>query len=260
MPSQAVRCAVAVLLTLGSRDSIAQEPINQNRAISQSAADIESGRILVGIACSTCHGIDGSGGRGPNLLGGLLRHGDSDDALFRNIQNGISGTGMSGFRWADAEVWQVVSYLQSQRRGATAAEVPGDAARGRQLFEKHNCASCHWTKSSGGRLGPDLARSRGSVEYTRRALVDPNADIDTSYEQILLVRNNGRISQGLRLNENTYYIQLIDQQENLSTISVKDIEELHRPNASTMPSYRTHLSAADADDLTKYLFSLRELP
>ncbi len=259
----AVRYVVALLVMIcPSATIVSQEsadPHEEPDSIKQ-AADIEAGGILVGIFCSTCHGIDGSGGRGPDLLGGPLRHGSSDTAIFRNIQSGISGTGMTAFRLPDAEAWQVIRYIQARRRGVTAVELPGDAVRGSQLFEKHNCTTCHWTGSSGRRLGPDLTRSRGSLQYTRKALLEPNAEIDAKYEQVVLIRNSGRVLQGLRLNENTYHMQLIDSQENLHTVSVADVEELHRPKASTMPSYRDQLTDAEVDDLIKYLFSLRELP
>jgi cytochrome c oxidase cbb3-type subunit 3 len=257
-----VRNVVPLLLaTCLSAPVVAQNPVGpEHDAAAELAADIKSGRILLSIACAICHGIDGSGGRGPNLVGGPLRHGDSDEAIFRNIQNGVSGTGMAGVGWAEANTWQVVRYIQSRRRGVKATDIPGDASEGRLLFEKNKCITCHWTVSSGGRLGPDLTRSRGSLEYTRKAILEPNADVDAKYQQVLLVDHSGRVSQGLRLNENTYFIQLIDAQERLRTVSMADIEELHWPAASTMASYRDQLTDAEVDDLIKYVFSLRELP
>jgi hypothetical protein len=76
----------------------------------------------------------------------------------------------------------------------------------------------------------------------------------------VVVRDTGQIVQGLRLNENSYHILLIDSRENLRAISMTGVEELHQPKVSSMPSYRDQLSNADVDDLLKYLFSLRETP
>ena len=133
--------------------------------------DIEEGRMYLRGYCNICHGPDGTGGRGPDLTQRRLRHGNSDEAIFRNIQRGIPGTEMRGFFWQDKRIWQVVSFIRDQRRAQEPPVLTGDAKLGEKLFEKHKCASCHWTGREGGRRGPDLSMSRSSLDYVRTGVI-----------------------------------------------------------------------------------------
>ena len=220
--------------------------------------DIVEGRMYMRGYCSICHGPNGTGGRGPDLTQRRLRHGNSDETIFRNIQSGIPGTEMRGFSWQDKRIWQVVSFIREQRRAREPPVLKGDAKLGEKLFEKHKCASCHWTGRKGGRRGPDLSNSRSSLDYVRTAIIDPNADVDRQYQQLVIATTDGRVRQGMRLSENSYYIQFIDEKENLHTISKANIEELRRTNQSLMLSYVKQLSKKELDDLIAHLFSLRK--
>ncbi len=166
---------------------------------------------------------------------------------------------MAGFTgWPDKHVWQVVSFLQYQRSSQRPSVIPGDAQKGKKVFEKHLCASCHWTGQTGGRRGPDLCTSRSRLEYVRQALVDPAADMDRQYQQVVLVTKTGRVLQGMRLSEDSFYIQLIDERDRLYTIAKADIDQLERPSQSLMPSYEKELSSEELENLIAYLFSLRK--
>jgi hypothetical protein len=62
----------------------------------------------------------------------------------------------------------------------------------------------------------------------------------------------------LRLNEDTYTIQLLDAQRDLISLQKADLRSLRVENkASPMPSYEGKLSASELDDLIAYLSSLR---
>ncbi len=166
---------------------------------------------------------------------------------------------MAGFSWwPDMHVRQVVSFLQHQRRAQKPAVIKGDAQKGKKVFEKHQCATCHWTGKSGGRRGPDLSTSRGPLDYVRKAVVDPAGDIDPQYQQLLLFTKTGRTLEGMRLSENTFYIQIIDANDRLHTIAKADINRIVRSNQSLMPSYGKELSSEQVEDLIAYLFSLRK--
>lgn len=223
-----------------------------------SPLDIREGGMVVRGRCSSCHGLDGTGGRAPDLTRKYLRHGNTDEAMFRNIQKGIPGTGMAGTNLPDRTVWRVVSYLQSGRKGDEPPVLTGDADAGQRLFVQHNCDSCHWTGKDGGRRGPNLGESRVTLDYMRRAILDPNADSSSKHQQLVLALADGRIVRGLLLNENGYHIQLIDQQENLHTIAHADIEALQRPLDSLMQSYSVVLTHDEIEDLIAYVYSLRE--
>ena len=240
------------------RQSVDGTPTDDTKSPSTNRSDIETGRMYVRGYCSRCHGLDAKGGRAPDLTQSVLRHGNTDQALSRNIRNGIPGTGMAGFYWPEKRIQQVVSFLQDQRRTQRPSVLPGDARKGEETFKEYQCAACHWTGRDGGRRGPDLSASRGSLEYVRRALIDPAADVDPQYQLATLVTEQGRVLQGLRLSENSFYVQLIDQNDRLHTIPKENVEALHRPNQSLMPSYEKQLGPTELDDLIAYVFSLRK--
>src|SRR3954471_3050562 len=64
----------------------------KNPAIGNPKA-VAAGAKLWGTSCAGCHGPDGSGGRGPNMVKRALWHPLSDDAIHRTICEGSPGTG-----------------------------------------------------------------------------------------------------------------------------------------------------------------------
>lgn len=223
-----------------------------------SASDVEQGALVVRSFCSTCHGPEGTGGRGPDLTRKQLRHGNSDEAIFRNIQRGIPGTGMAPMPLDPDMIVQVVAFIRSRQTDQQPVSLPGDKAAGKQLFARLQCAACHWVGNQGGRRGTNLRISRGTVEFVRRAILDPDADIDSKYQRLTVVTTDGQVLHGLLLNEDAYHVQMIDEQEQLHTVARAAIDELQRPATSLMPSYRNELDDRQVDDLLAYLFSLRE--
>src|SRR5436190_24122552 len=134
--------------------------------------------------CAFCHGLGArGGGRGPDLTRAQKRHGNSDAEMFHNIHDGISGTAMPaatnggiGVGMSDEEIWQVITYIRSVEKKASAAET-GDAAHGKELFYgASGCGICHMVNGKGGRLGPDLSSTGASrsVEYLAESLRNPS--------------------------------------------------------------------------------------
>ena len=175
---------ILLLVLVGQGMAGAQSTDSKSPAVR--AEDIDGGRQLVRAYCTRCHGLDATGARAPDLTQRVLRHGNSDEALTRIVENGIPGTGMAGFGWwPEKHVRQVVAFLQHQRSSHEPPVLTGDVQQGEAVFEKHKCANCHWTGPSGGRRGPDLSVSRGRLEYVRQAIVDPGTDVDREYQQIV---------------------------------------------------------------------------
>ena len=232
-----------------------------------SPSDVNQGRNFFRVYCARCHGLNARGAKGPDLTDGVFRHARTDDELYRVITNGIPGTDMAGFGDGSETTavlsWQMVAYIRAEenKRGKTAGKHPtGDLARGRVLFKKHKCVSCHWTGSAGGRRGTDLSRLAAGPDYIRKSLTDPDAQIAGNYQLVQLIMENGQVYNGRRLYENTYFILIMDEHENLRTISKRRIEQLNRPHKSLMPSFRPFLNSAEVEDLTTYLLSLRKKP
>ena len=71
------------------------------------------------------------------------------------------------------------------------------------------------------------------------------------------VTRAGKVISGRRLNEDTYTVQLIDEQEHLVSLAKADLREYTVIKTSPMPSYRDKLTSKDLADLVSYLLSLK---
>src|SRR6185503_15112645 len=155
------------------------------------------------------------------LTASRLVQGGSDADLYRTVSEGRPGSEMPGSGMRPDEVWNVVAYLRSL--GAQLrAPLRGDARAGeRVFFEESTCASCHRVNGQGGRLGPDLSRigaaraTAALVENIRR----PGKDVTRGYETVAVVAKNGERTIGVRKNEDTFSVQLMDVQEKLHLLS-----------------------------------------
>jgi aldose sugar dehydrogenase len=66
--------------------------------------------------CAGCHGVDMGGGRAPSLFDDVWARGSEDEAIARNIMNGIPSTEMMAFKeqLTEQQIWQLVAYLKTQ--------------------------------------------------------------------------------------------------------------------------------------------------
>lgn len=219
--------------------------------------DIAAGARAFASRCSVCHGPDGAGNRGPDLTSGRFRHGNTDGALFNNILSGIPGTGMPSVRLSDKEMWQIVAFVRSLS-GASDEPVAGDPAAGRRLFERADCARCHFVDGQGGRLGPDLSEVGWirSTAHLRASILEPDADIEAQYRQVSVTDVDGRRTGGLLLNEDAFALLMIDSRERLRSFPKSELRDIERPAASLMPSFAGRFGDGEVDDLVAYLASL----
>lgn len=223
--------------------------------------DLARGNKLFVAHCALCHGIGGTGGRGPALNQPELRRAANNQALFQIIQNGIQGTEMpDAWQMTDREIWQVAGYVRSLGRTA-AVKLPGDPVKGKQYYEaKGQCAACHIVSGHGGTVGPDLSDigARRSAAYLREALIDPGASVPESFLVVSIVARDGRKVRGIRSNEDSFTIQLRDASNVFHSFRKLDLTELKKEfGASMMPGYRDALTPSEIDDLVAYLAGLR---
>jgi cytochrome c oxidase cbb3-type subunit 3 len=227
----------------------------------QAQDDVARGKKLYEGFCSLCHGQTGTGGKGPSLAQPTLARAPDDPRLIQVIQQGIQGTEMPGFwQLTEHEAGQVAAYVRSL--GRTAVEVlPGDPARGRALYEgKGGCTGCHIIRGSGSSLGPELSEigARRSSPYLRESLVKPGAAVPVNFKVVTVVTTAGRTVRGMRVNEDTFSIQLRDAGGRFHSFRKSELSKIDREdNASLMPSYDSKFTPAELDDLIAYLASLR---
>ena len=132
----------------------------------------------------------------------------------------------------------------------------GDAARGRQLFEKRSCAQCH-----GGRkgLGPDLAgvSSRFSRDDLFIAIVLPNRDVSPLFQTTLVETKTGKVHTGLIVYESVEGLLLRNSTNQTHRIETSDIEVRRTLPQSLMPAgLIKDFRPTDFADLFAYLKSL----
>jgi len=227
---------------------------------SLSAADVANGKRLFEAQCAPCHGIDGRGGKGANLAIPRLRHAADNQELVAVIREGIQGTGMlRAWQLDDLELLQVAAYVRSLARVVVSA-TPGDPVRGRAVFEARSCSGCHIVNGGGSSLGPELTEvgARRGPQYLRKKLINPSAETEEGFLMIRAVMADGSEVRGIRVNEDTFTIQIKDASNRFHTFRKTDLARLKKEFGTTlMPSFAATLSAGELDDVVAYLASLR---
>ena len=252
----AVLAGVAISIGLATAAGQAQAPLHDSQ---YSDADIAYGATLYASRCVTCHGPQGDGIGGVNLRSGTFRNAVIDRDLERFIRAG-SPAGMPPFALDAGDMAGIVAYLRNMNAFDATAVKTGDAARGRALFTgKGACTGCHRVGGAGSIVGPNLTdvgaiRSAGALQ---RSLVEPASQMMPINRPVRLVRTDGTVVNGRRLNEDTYSLQIIDEAGTLRSFLKTDLKEYTVSTTSPMPSYKSTLSADEQADLLAYLLSLK---
>ena len=223
-------------------------------------ADIEYGARIYTAQCTTCHGVTGDVVPGVDFRAGRFKRITSDSDLRTTITSGVPGTAMPPFNFDAAELAGIVAYLRNMRDYDARGVTPGDAARGQALFDgSGNCRSCHRVNGQGPRTAPDLSDigALRTVDILQRTLIDPGGALLPQNRSVRAVTRDGKVIEGRRLNEDTYTVQLIDDQGRLVSVDKADLREYTVIKTSAMPSYKDKFSPQDVADMVAYLLSLR---
>lgn len=246
-------------LALAPAGAAAAEPQTDPPLDEAAPEELTQGQRLFDIHCSRCHGLGGVGGEGPNLMRENLRRSTTDEALLSIVEDGIEGTDMPG-AWTlnGQEIRGVAAYVRSL--GTVAREdLPGDPARGRDLYDATLCSTCHVVNGEGIAFGPDLSDIgllRGS-EHLRESIRDPAASVTPRYRTVLVEDAGGAETMGVRMNEDTFTIQILDQAGRLRSFRKTEIRRFELlPEESLMMSY-ADFGDDELDDLVAYLATLR---
>lgn len=256
---KATAVAAAAILTSGVL-AAAQNPTLQGHPADYGRADIEYGARLYAEHCFGCHGATGDGVAGVDLRSGKFRNAVTDPQLRLVITNGFPSAGMPAFKLDQAEMTGIVAYLRNMNTFDHGSMKPGDATRGEVVFgTKGACLSCHRVNNVGSRRAPDLSdigaiRSAGSLE---RSLRDPSRQMMPINRPVRLVTRDGKVINGRRLNEDTYTVQIADEEGRLISLAKADLREFRVSTTSTMPSYEKELTSQELADVVSYLLSLK---
>ena len=259
--SRVVLTLLTILIAVTIDVDIGAQLVDQDHG-EYSRADVEAGQRLYGPQCQVCHGANGDGVPGIDLKLGRFRRSSSDDDLARVITAGVPGTGMPAFVLRPDELVAIVAFIRAGFDPASASVRVGDAARGRELFyAKAECSQCHRVAGRGPRVAPDLSDIGAirTLAALQRALLTPDESMLPIHRGVSIVTKDGRSMRGRRLNEDTYTVQIIDEQENLVSLEKAHLRSLTVDTEAQMPSYADRLTADELADVIAYLVSLKGL-
>ena len=254
--------ATISFLILSAAPSSAPQQSPPGPSSRAAAPDVAAGKLLFEGHCVLCHGIDGGGGRGPSLRRPKLTRAAEDEALRSLIENGIQPEMPPAWFLAPEEIANVAAYVRTL--GTVPPEVlPGDPTRGKAIYARSGCSACHILNGEGSGYGPELTDvgvRRGSSRL-REALQSPSKTIPEDFLLVEANTNSGQTVRGIRVNEDTFSIQLKDQQGRIHSFRKSELRELKKLRGETpMPPYASAFSSAELDDLINFLASQRGKP
>jgi cytochrome c oxidase cbb3-type subunit III len=230
-------------------------------ALAQTPSDSAAGRGIFESQCALCHGQTGGGGRGPALNRPKLEKAPDDEALRKLISEG-SRDMPGAWQLHPDELVSVAAYVRTL--GAMPPEtVPGDAARGARVYAASGCAACHMVAGQGAGFGPELTAvgARRSAKFLRQTLLKPATTLPDGFQYVSAVPATGAAVRGIRVNEDSFTIQLCDAGGGYHSFRKSELQNLRRLEGETpMPSYENQITGAALDDLVAYLAGLKGKP
>jgi cytochrome c oxidase cbb3-type subunit III len=231
---------------------------SKNPAIGNPDAIAKGAKLYAG-SCAGCHGPDGSGGRGPNLVRRAAWHALTDEGTFDTIRNGVPGADMPATKLTDEQTWELVAFVKALTGPAAESTVEGDPVAGGKVYwsAKAGCSNCHAIRGRGSRMGPDLSNVGGTQPLTliRESILQPSKDPSLrGKESVTITLRDGKVINGVARNRSKYAVQLIDTKGELHLLSASEIKEIKVMEHSGMPDdYRKRLTREELQNLLAYL-------
>ena len=175
-------CLALGVLSVGASEPAGQAQVRQ--ASPFTPAEVEAGRQLYLVACTTCHGAEGEGveDRGPTLIGVGAASADFYLSTGRMpLDRPRAQAERKKVAYTPVQIRQLVAFVASLGPGPPIPRVDpahGDLAQGNRLYA-NNCAPCHSSAGAGGALGhavyaPPLNRST-PLQVAEAVRVGPGA-------------------------------------------------------------------------------------
>jgi len=217
------------------------------------------GQALFEQHCALCHGIGGTGGRGPSLARPRLLRAPDDAALKTVITEGIEPEMPGAWFLSDEDTASLAAYVRSL--GAIPVKpLPGNTEGGAKLYAARGCAACHTLAGAGTGYGPDLTDigARRSAAYLEESLVKPAAAVPEGFLFLRVRTSADKVLEGVCLSETNFTLHFKDSRANIHSFDKSDLRAIERLRGQTpMPSYERSLSAAELQDLVAFLAAQR---
>ena len=156
-----------------------------------------------------------------------------------------------------------VKRLGTTIKPAAILALPGDIARGRDVFFKTEgiqCRNCHKIAGQGKEVGPDL--SGVGKKFTRAQILEsilaPSRKIEPRWLTYVVETVQGRVYTGLLVSRDDKQVVLRDAKDKLTRIAADDVDVLAAQQKSLMPDLLVRdMTARQVADLTAFLASLK---
>jgi mono/diheme cytochrome c family protein len=265
---------IAALLPASALDPIfAQRPVpGPANPLQGKPEAVKEGETLYAQKCTGCHGPNGTDGEiGPAIVSGdRTDFGATDGQVFNTLKNGIPGTPMAPQKLSDEEIWKITTYIRALRGTALDNPLPGDVAHGEQIFwGKGQCGTCHMLGGKGGLTAPDLNNIAGTrksstiidalTKEQHREYGSGGAHLKTlptmdSYVPVHLTTADGKVIDGILLNEDGYSIQMMGSDQRLRSFDRAKLRRVRVESKSLMPTdYDKRLAPEEFKDLLAFL-------
>ena len=243
-----------------AQDALAQDALAQDPLANISPADLDRGKRLFQNNCAVCHGFDGMGGAGPSLASAKLHRAPDNAALIELITNGIEDQGMPPSWHLLPNGPKLIAAYVRTLGAVQQTPVHGDTEHGRVVYRNAGCAGCHIISGEGTGIGPELSgvALRRTSALIRRTILHPDSSLPQGFVMVRLQARGEPEMTGLRVNEDSFTIQLKDARGHFRSFEKGKLVTFERqPGKTLMPSYADSLTNSDLDDLVAWLTTLR---
>ena len=137
---------------------------------------------------------------------------------------------------------------------------PGDAPRGRVVFNQV-CAQCHHLFDSGGSVGPDITgANRGDLDYLLQNILFPNAVIPNEYRASTVELKDDRVLTGLVKSQDANSV-VVQTANELLALPRAEVRKIEGSEISMMPEgLVAGLTEPQIRDLLYYLSRPGQVP
>lgn len=142
----------------------------------------------------------------------------------------------------------------------TVTKTLGDPVAGKRLFAEH-CSACHHIDGVGTNVGPDISDTRTkSADALLISILDPNAAIDSAFVQFQVLTTDGRILDGLLIDETVDAVTLQQKGGERVMVPRDEIDRMRAPGVSLMPEgFERTLDQESMSHLISFLKNWRYL-
>ncbi|SFI24819.1 DUF7133 domain-containing protein [Planctomicrobium piriforme] len=185
--------------------------------------------------------------------------------------DGVSDAVVSGMTTAEAnkpiEIPKVdpknpnqVANMPYEQAFERAMKTPGDAAKGRELFERQSCNACHTVADGQAPKGPHLVDI--GKRYKRAELIEsilkPSAKIAQGFDTQVFMTTQGKVYTGFVSSEGAEDVQLRQADGVSVTLPKQEIEDRTKQPQSMMPvGIVNNLTPEQLSDLIAWLEALK---